>query len=403
MRRAKATAQAMLEEATQLRNPDDQRKAVQWALRQKSAHQLKAMVTLAESESGVAVLDDQFDVDPYLFNVKNGTIDLRTGELHPHRRSDLITKLAPVDYDPSACSPRFAAFLNRIFDKNGDLIEFMQRSLGYSLSGSDKEQVVFVLYGTGQNGKSTLLDLITELTGDYAETVEPDGLNAKSRSQHPTGLASLHGSRFVTAIETDEGRRLAEGLVKALTGGDRIKVRRLYEEWFKYKPTFKLFLAVNHKPIIRGTDYAIWRRIRLVPFDVTIPEDDRDRDLPDKLRDELPGVMAWAVRGCLAWQRNGLGEPPAVKDATAHYREEMDLVRTFLESECIRSRGCSIKKQDLYKVYKRYCEQIGDQPLSQPKLSACLKEKEIGEGRGTGGKHLWTGLGLRSDLTEATQ
>jgi putative DNA primase/helicase len=295
-------------------------------------------------------------------DVQNGTLDLRTGQMRQHDRADLLTKEAPVIYDPSATCPTWEAFLTRVMGGDAELIGFLQRAIGYSLTGDTREQVIFLLYGTGANGKSTFLETIRTLLGDdYARQVRTETLTDSNRGTGPTeDLARLKGARFVSARETEEGKRLAEALIKELSGGDTLTARFLYSESFEYRPAFKLFLGANHKPVIRGTDYAIWRRIRLVPFAVTIPPEEQDQNLGAKLAAELPGILTWAVRGCLSWQKNGLGTPAAVTAATAAYRMESDVLSAFLAECCVTNPKGEVQAGPLYTAYKSWCEDNGE-------------------------------------------
>src|SRR5919107_5291637 len=264
------------------------------------------------------------DASPDLLNVLNGTIDLRTGELRPHRREDLITKMAPVEYDPNSPVPAWAATLERVLP-SPDLRAFFKKLCGYAISGETSEHLLPVLYGTGANGKSTVLSTLLAAAGDYGMQAAPDLLVAK-KGAHPTEVADLFGMRLVASIEVEDGRRLAESLVKQLTGGDKVRARRMRQDFWQFEPTHKVFMAVNHKPEVRGTDTAIWRRIRLIPFTETIPPGEQDKKLPEKLRAELFGILAWCVEGCLEWQREGLQAPEEVRRATGQYRSEMDVI-----------------------------------------------------------------------------
>jgi putative DNA primase/helicase len=293
-RRAKQTVKRMYSDAAAL--PDDEaRKALaKHAMRSEAENRIQAMISLAKSE--VPVMPQDLDASAWLFNTKNGTIDLRTGELRPHRREDLITKIAPVDYAPGAFAPLWTATLERVLP-SPELRGFFKKLCGYALSGDSSEHLLPVLYGTGANGKSTVLNTLLAIAGDYGMQAAPDLLVAK-KGGHPTELADLFGMRLVASIEVEDGRKLAEGLVKQLTGGDRVKARRMRENFWEFEPTHTVFMAVNHKPIVKGTDLGIWRRIRLIPFTETIAPADQDKQLPEKLRAELPGVLAWAVEGC---------------------------------------------------------------------------------------------------------
>ena len=370
-----------------------------WAKKSEHAQRINAMITLAESEPGIPVSPDDLDAHPWLFNCRNGTLDLTTGALRPHDRADLITKMTVVDYDANAACPTWLKFLADIFEGNHALIEFIRRALGYSLTGDISEQVLFILYGTGQNGKSTLIEAVRALLGDgYAQQADFSSFLARQNEGPRNDLARLFGSRFVSTVEVEAGRRLSEVVVKQLTGGDRITARFLFREFFEYTPAFKLFLACNHKPVIYGTDYAIWRRIRLIPFTVTIPKDQQDKRLPAKLRDEMAGILTWMVRGCLDWQRDGLTEPAEVSEATEDYRTEMDALAGFIGECCIVSPKMKAPASDLYKAYTAYCERNGEEPLKQKTFGLRLGERELERRRDSGpGRIWWHGIGLRAD------
>jgi len=309
VRRAKATARGLWADLDAIEDEKDRREAAKHAARSESEGRIHAALGLAASEPGIAVRVDELDADPFALTCLNGTLDLRTGALRPHRRADLITKLVPVAHAPGASCPTWLAFLDRIMGGNHELIGFLRRAVGYSLTGVTREQVMFLLHASGSNGKTTLLEELRSLLGDYAQQTPSETLMAKRESAVPNDVARLRGARFVSAVETDEGRRLAEVMVKQITGGDTISARYMRAEWFEFTPQCKVWLATNHRPVIRGTDDAIWRRLRLVPFVVTIPEEERDKTLPDRLRDELPGVLAWAVQGCLEWRPKGSACP----------------------------------------------------------------------------------------------
>ena len=362
-------------------------------------NRIKPTIDLARSESGVPVKASELDADQWLLNVGNGTVDTRTGELREHRQADLLTKLAGTDYEQAAECPRFLAFMDRIFAGNQDLISFVQRSFGYALTGSTRERVIFVFYGTGDNGKSTLINIVLEVLGGYATQAAPDVLLLKRRDEHPAAIADLEGKRLVAAIETEQGHRLAECLVKQLAGGDRVKSRGMYEKYRELKWVAKLVLACNHKPVIRGTDHAIWRRIKLVPFNVTIPPKDMDLDLPEKLRAERPGILRWLIDGSVGWQIHGLGEPKEVTDATREYRADSDVLAAFLKAECILSPGASVSKKALRAAYSEWCGQNGYKPTTSAALREELVARGITEDRDNQAR-FWTGIGLTEDFNQ---
>ncbi len=396
LRRAKMSIAHLYSESAEL--DEEGRKALaKHALRSENVQRIGGMVKLAESEPQIASRPEDFDCDLYLLNVQNGTLNLKTGELRPHRRDELITKLAPVKYDPDATCPTFEALLIRVFDGHVDLIRWLQKAVGYSLTGLTIEQVLFIMWGSGANGKSTLLNIISEVLGDYATTAAPEVFLAHRKDSHPTAIADLEGVRLVSSVEVDQGARLAENLVKQLTGGDPAKARRMRTDYSQFIPRFKLFLACNHKPTIRGTDLAIWRRIRLIPFNVTIPPKEQDKHFLDKLLPERSGILKWALDGCLAWQKDGLGEPPEVIEATEAYRAEMDVIAAFIADECVLSPTAHTTKDELYNAFKRWAEANGEVSLakiSKRKLRGLLIEREgIDEDR-TGDDRYWIGIGL---------
>jgi putative DNA primase/helicase len=304
------------------------------AKRSDNANRLRAMIDLARSEPGIAVMPEDLDTQPHLLNVKNGTLDLMSGELRKHDRADLITRCLPVDFDVHATCPTWTAFLQKSLDGNLALMDFLQRAVGYSLTGHTSDHVLFFLYGNGANGKSTFLNTVAALMGPYGCQLDPDILLQSHGDRHPTGVADLEGARFAVAMEIDEGRKLAESLVKQLTGGDVLAARRMRQDFRNFTPSHKLWIGANHRPKIRGTDDGIWRRMRIIPFEVSIPSCEQDRNLGQKLLRELPGILNWAITGCCKWLNDGLQEPEAVRLATDTYRREEDLLGQFLSEEC---------------------------------------------------------------------
>jgi putative DNA primase/helicase len=394
VRLAKDTARSIFEEAKEAPDDETAKQLGKWANSSLSESKLRAMLSLAQSEPGIPVLPEEMDAGSDLLNVLNGTIDLETGELREHRREDLITKVAPVEYDPSAGAPLWAQTLERVLPSPA-VRSFFKKLTGYALTGDVSEQILAVLYGTGANGKSTVLNALLTVLGDYGMQAAPDLLVAKKGS-HPTELADLFGMRFVASIEVEDGSRLAESLVKQLTGGDRVKARRMRQDFWEFEPTHKVLMACNHKPQVRGTDNAIWRRIRLVPFTETIPPAEQDRNLPDKLRAEASGILAWAIEGCLEWRREGLQAPEAVRQATGAYRAEMDVLGAFLRDCCELCAEYNVAAKDLYAAYKFWCEENGERPETQRRLGSRLTERggfERYRG-GSDGGHRWRGVQL---------
>jgi putative DNA primase/helicase len=395
MRRARHTVAGLYAEAAYADDDTDRKALAKHAMRSESEARLKAMVSLAASESEIVATPDQFDRDPWLLNVENGTVDLKSGELRPHRREDLITKLAPVRLDPDATCPLWEATLNRVLAGDEALKGFVQRFFGYSLTGDTSEQIIAVFHGSGANGKTTICATAQDLLGDYAATTPADTLLVKHGDSIPNDLARLAAVRYVIAVESDDGRRLAEGRVKQLTGQDRVAARFLHREWFEFRPTFKVVLVTNHRPTIRGTDHAMWRRVRLVPFEVTIPDDEQDKHLGEKLRAEAPGILKWFVDGCLAWQREDLGRPDAVQQATARYRAEMDVLGQFFVDRCLADATATVTSKALYEAYTSWCRDTGERPLSRKTLGLRLAERGFRAGK-MNGERVWLGLELSS-------
>jgi len=257
------------------------------------------------------------------------------------------------------------------------LYDYVQRAVGYTLTGRTDEQCLFFCYGTGANGKSVFEETLGRLLGEYGTATRTETIMARGSGGIPNDIAALRGARYVSINETADGQRINEPLVKDMTGGDTMSARFMRQEFFTFRPTFKLWIRGNHKPVITGTDYGIWRRIHLVPFTVTIPEAERDPALLDKLRLELPGILRWAVEGCLAWQREGLRPPIVVTHATAQYRREMDVLGTFLEDRCtVRPHG-QVSAKSLYRAYRDWCDGAGEHPVNQRRFGIALQERGI--------------------------
>ncbi len=307
----------------------------------------------------------------------NGIINLRTGELLSHDKEKLITKITNTEYTDKIDHPLWDKFLDDIFNGDKELIRYIQKAIGYSLTGSVKEQCMFFCYGEGNNGKSTFLDVISNMLGDYVSNIQAKSLIVKSNSGSSSSedIARLKGARFVTSSESNEGARLDESLIKQLTGGDKVTASRKYEHEFEFYPEFKIWMSTNHKPIIRGTDTGIWRRVRLIPFTVNIPPDKIDKNLKYKLEQELPGIMKWAVDGCLMWQREGLKQPVAVAAATAEYRSEMDTIDTFINDCCIIGNDYTEKAQSLFESYLEWARKHNEYEKSSTMFGREIAKK----------------------------
>jgi putative DNA primase/helicase len=376
-RRAKDTIESFYAEAAKVPDKTLRKALREHALKSESAGKIASMISLAKSELPIPILPEALDQDPWLLNAQNGTVDLATGKMRPHSLKDFITRVAGCAFDPDAGCPMFERFLSEIFKGDRGLIAFIQKLAGYSLTGSTREQILVIEYGSGRNGKSTFQRILQEVLGEYAASTPSETLLARYGDDGGASndLARLYGIRFVSAIEAEDGRRLAEARIKQVTGGDRIAARFLYGEFFEFEPQFKLWLATNHKPEIRGTDEAIWRRIRLIPFEHTIQEENVDPDLLEKLRLELPGILAWAVRGCLLWQQEGLAPPEKVRSATATYREEQDLIAAFVRDRCVTG-GETLEESAgaLFKSFKSWCDEQGEKSTSSAKFGRRLGE-----------------------------
>jgi P4 family phage/plasmid primase-like protien len=395
-RLAKKTARAILVEASKVNDKNRREGLIKWALATESAKLLNAMIGLASAEEGIPVLPKELNTNPWLLNVQNGTIDLRTGKIRAHRREDLITALAPVEYHQAAPCPLWDAGLDRFFAKNPELIAFWDRMCGIALTGDVSAQILPILYGLGDNGKSTMTGAMLGLLGpDYAVIAPPSLLLLRRGEHHPTELVYLFAKRLVVAMETEEGARLNEPLIKQLTGSDPITARGMRQDNWTFDPTHKLWLCTNHKPVIKGTDHAIWRRPKLVPFNVAIPEEEKISNFPNLLKAEYPGILARAVRGCLDWQKNGLGVPAAVKEATSKYRKEQDLLSDFIAEEMTVHKDLRAKAHATYQRYRRFTEHLGEEPISLTKFGLAIAERGFEKLQNNGTWYL--GIGLRSE------
>lgn len=364
-----------------------------------TARMRASIIALASGDRRIAATADQWDTSPWLLNTPEGVVDLRTGEIEPSRADYYLTRMTSVAPDFDCPIPLWTAFLGRIFRRDGKpdeaLIGYLQRVLGYALTGDTSEHAMWFAYGTGSNGKSVLLDTVAGIMADYHRTAAIETFTATNGDRHPTELASLRGARLVTAIETEEGRRWAEARIKTLTGGDTIAARFMRQDFFEFKPVFKLAIAGNHKPALRAVDEAIRRRFNLIPFAETIPKAERDLELAAKLRAEWPGILAWMLDGCLGWREEGLDRPEAVADATASYLEAEDDVAAWLEECCDVGPRHSDGATVLYNSWKTWAERAGAHPGSSKAFANTLESRGFSRRKTKTGR-LYEGLMVRS-------
>ncbi len=363
------------------------------AKRAESSSGVKGALTLAATEPEIAITPERLDAHPYLLNCRNGVVDLQTGDLLEHDPALLLTKMAGARYEPDAEGAVFREFLERI-QPGEDMRLFIQRLLGLSLEGKVTAHVLPIFYGDGANGKSTLTDAVMNALGDYADAADPDLLRARTFDAHPTGVADLFGLRLALVHETDSGHQLAEGTVKRLTGGDRLKARRMREDFWSFDPSHTFVMLTNHKPGVSGTDEGIWRRLRLVPFEVVIPAAERDEDLAAKLAGEAGAVLAWLVAGYLDWRNNGLAEPEKVTEATQAYRADSDPLGRFLDGECDKGSVFSARSSHLFTAYEKWCATEREDPGTPRSFGDAMKAKGF-ESYRSNGIH-WRGIGLRA-------
>lgn len=402
-RLAKKTVLNIHREAAEPELHREERKLIsKHAIHSENVARIDALLSLAKSEPLIPIEPTEFDRDPMLFNVPNGTLDLATGELLPHRKEDMITHLSPVEYDPSAECPLWLKILTQNMEGDEELIGYLERFAGYCLTGLMQEEAFWVFYGGGRNGKSLFVSTLMRIYGTYARQTDSRTFIARDRrdTSPRDDLADLVGIRFAPSSELSSGGKLDIGLVKAITGQDIIRCRRLYQAGFEYSPCFKLTLVSNHRPSIAETSQAAWERVRLVPFNYFVPAEERDPNLRQKLAEELPGILAWAVRGCLSWQRIGLQSPKSVVCATGSYREDEDLLSGFLEARCVLSAGARVPVSELYSAYKVWATENDEHPVGKRTLHDRLVERGLHTGRGAHNIQGWYGIGLQTGRQE---
>ena len=364
-----------------------------------SASTVGGVERLARADRRHAATTDEWDADPWLLNTPGGVVDLKTGRKRANDRADRMTKITTAM--PGGDCPRWMAFLSDIAGGDVDLQAYLQRMVGYCLTGVTSAHALFFLYGTGANGKSVFANVISTILGDYAATASMDTFVETRGDRHPTDLAGLRGARFVTAIETEQGRRLNESKVKAITGGDKISARFMRQDFFEYTPQFKPVIVGNHKPAIRNIDEAMKRRMHMIPFTVTIPPERRDSRLTEKLLAERDGILAWAVAGCLAWQREGLKPPASVVSATEEYFESEDALGRWLDERCVRAPNAKSLTAELFTDWKQWAEAAGEFIGAQRRFSDLLITRGIEKWRNGMGVRGFQGIGLKHPPTSA--
>jgi putative DNA primase/helicase len=391
---AKVIARRLTTDAMEIEDGTERRARLSAARRGESSASVRGALTLASTESAIVITPDDLDADPFLLNCANGVLDLRTGELGPHDPGLLLTKMTGAAYQPGAEGAEFTRFLARVQPDPG-MRAYLARLLGHALEGRVIEHVMPIFQGAGANGKGTLTTAVLAALGDYGDAADPLLVTARTFDAHPTGTADLCGLRLAVLHESDKDRRLAEGTVKRLTGGDRIKARRMREDFWSFDPSHTFLMLTNFRPIIGGTDEGIWRRLRLVPWDVVIPAGERDEELGDRLHLELDHILAWLVGGYLEWRKTGLDDPPAVTEATAAYRAESDALGRFLDQRCLAGHG-TVGSSELFTAWCKWCASEGEEPGSQTAFATALQNKGF-DNYTAAGRRRWRGLGLAAD------
>src|SRR5208337_4316607 len=363
------------EEAPLYESEAERTAAFKWAASSQSKNAIENLVAL--SRSSLPISPDELDRDPYLFNTMNGTLNLKSIEFTGHQQEDYITKMAGVAYVPEANCPLWQNHMDLVFNRDAEFINGFQMMCGYSLIAGNPEQVMFILHGTGKNGKSVTLETLSRVWGEYSVNIAPESLMQRRNNESPRGdIARIAGARLITSTEGEDGARLAESIIKMLTGGDRVTVRRLYEKEFEFTPSGKIWLSTNHKPVILGTDIAIWRRLWLVPFNVTIPEERRDTHILEKLSLEGPGILNWCLVGLKRYLAKGkLPQPARIAEASETYRDESDLLGEFITDRCT-IQG-ETDRRALLAEYKSWCIDVNEKPVSSKRFASLLRDRGV--------------------------
>lgn len=394
-RLAKETVRKIYQEAWNEPDDDKRKRLSKFAAKSESKHAIEALVKLATTEKDVAIKSNVLDNNPFLLGVKNGTINLKTGLLNPGSKSDFITKQIDVFFDTEASCPTWIDFINQITDCDQDMVAYLQKAIGYSLTGDTSEQKIFFLFGYGANGKSVLINTLQDLLGGYAMQTPVSTLMTKNKGSINNDVARLKGARFVATTETEEGSRFNESELKLLTGGDTITARFLHQEHFEFRPEFKLWISGNHKPV-PGSGHSIWRRLILIPFEVRIPDHLQDKKLSQKLKRELSGILNWSIEGCIKWQQEGLTTPEKIINATKEYKSEMDTIQNWMTDCWVdASNEDEIQAKNLYQSYSQWAADNGEgYTMSSRILGQKLKEQGFTTKRKGAGR-FYTGIKIR--------
>lgn len=390
----KLLARRLTDDALAVTDDKQRAAALATARRGESSHAIAGALTLASTEKELAVSPADLDADPLLLNCANGTLDLRTTTMRGHDPADLLTKVTGADYEPGAEGPEFARFLAKV-QPDDAMRAYIGRLLGHGLEGRVTEHVLAIFHGSGRNGKGTLIGAVKAALGDYADAADPELLTARTYDAHPTGTADLLGLRLAILHETDQGRRIAEATVKRLTGGDRLKARRMREDFWSFEPSHTFVMLTNHKPLVSGSDEAIWARLRLVPWSVVIPPDERDLALPGKLAAELGAVLAFLVRGYQDWRERGLDDPKEVLAATEAYRAESDALGRFIDQRCLPGHG-DVGSTELFTAWQQWCKREGEEPGTATAFATLLQNRGF-DNYTSHGRRRWRRISLMEE------
>ena len=385
-RLAKQVAKSIFEEAANEPDEKAQKKLIAHAFASESVKRLTSMVDVATTEPGITISQSELDDDKYLLGVKNGVVDLRTGKLLPSTKSQMITKRANVEFDADAQCPVWENALSQMMAGDKEVVEYLQRAVGYSLTGDTYEHILFFLHGFGENGKSVFINIIHNLLNDYARQTPVSTIMRKAKGSIPNDIARLKGARFVSTTETEEDSHISDAEIKHMTGGDIVTARYLHKEFFEFKPQFKLWVSGNYKPIL-GEDHGIWRRLILVPFEVTFDAKTRDDQLENKLTNELPGILNWAIRGCLNWQSQSLkvNPPKRIADATNEYKSDNDRINSWIYDCCEKDPSFSAKSSELYESFRNWAASNGETGMSHRTFSQKMVERRYAKKRTSAG------------------